>query len=283
MLVGTWKQSVTNMGTTQTVTLTLNADSSAALGTVFTAHLLERVPPQGGGSVSLDHSEAVAHLRASDLFLACACAKGDPRALKHFEAHFMNSVDAALARMRLSPHTVEEIKQEVRQRLLVGERGQCPRIADYSGEGALRSWVYAAAVRTALNWIKANRRHVPDEHEQLMRIPADGDDPELAALRARYADAFAAAFRDAFSTLPARQRLLLKQHYVDGLSTEDIGKLFRAHRVTVLRWLTRARDELTTRLEQALMERLGLRPDEYDSIVRLVRSQLDVSIGPLLR
>jgi RNA polymerase sigma-70 factor (ECF subfamily) len=242
----------------------------------FAAHLLERVPAHGDG-------EAAAHLRASDLFLACACARGEPRALAHFEAHFMGSVDGALGRMRLPRHSVEEIKQQVRHRLLVGERGQSPRIADYSGEGALRSWVYAAATRTALNWIKANRRHVPDENELLLRIPADGDDPELAALRSRYAVAFEAAFRDAFATLPARQRLLLKQHYVDGLSTDDMGKQYRAHRVTVLRWLTAARDDLAARLEQALMERLGLRPDEYHSIVRLVRSQLDISIGPLLR
>jgi RNA polymerase sigma-70 factor (ECF subfamily) len=242
----------------------------------FVEHVRERLP----GPEAPVPSGA---LHAADLYLACACAHGEPRALAHFDAEYIARIQVVLARMNLPPDAVDELKQLVRDRLLVaGERAQ-PRISDYSGQGTLRSWLAAVATRTALNWLAAAKRGQSIDAEDVPELAASDDDPELTALRTRYAADFKVAFAEAFSVLAARQRLLLRQHFVDGLSTEEIGKVYRVHRVTALRWLNQARDDLGVRLQAALAARLGVNNDEYRSLVKLVRSQLDLSLSRLAR
>jgi RNA polymerase sigma-70 factor (ECF subfamily) len=50
------------------------------------------------------------------------------------------------------------------------------------------------------------------------------------------------------------------------------------HRATSARWLKRVREQLYQETRRGLMARLRLTPSEFESALRLVRSQLDVSI-----
>src|SRR5262245_28483153 len=59
-------------------------------------------------------------LRGPDLFLATACAAGDPAALRHFDANFIAGVDGRVARFELSADKLDELRQKVRTKLLVG-------------------------------------------------------------------------------------------------------------------------------------------------------------------
>ncbi len=238
----------------------------------FVAHLARHAE-----EVSRDLWEA----RAADVWLACACAEGDARAIASFEARFRGTIDSVLARMRLDGATVDDVRQAVRDRLLVAVPGQAPRIAGYSGRGELAGWVRAAATRVALNLLRAQPKTTSDE-ELLARIPAASDDPELAMLKARYGPAFRRAFSEALSALELRTRLLLKQHYVDGQSTDDLGALHGVHRVTVLRWLTAAREELARDVERRLCEGLQVAPRELASLMRLVRSRIELDLNDLL-
>ncbi|QSQ11806.1 hypothetical protein [Myxococcus landrumensis] len=86
-------------------------------------------------------------LHGSDLYLACACAQGETRALQAFEQHVLRRVPARLG--RLSPNIVEESVQWVRKRLLVGSAHAPPRIAGYGGRGPLLTWVAIIAARIA--------------------------------------------------------------------------------------------------------------------------------------
>jgi RNA polymerase sigma-70 factor (ECF subfamily) len=223
--------------------------------------------------------EPLLELSLDDLYLACGCALGDAEAIRLFEAHFIVEIDTVLRHMRLEPALLDEIKQLVRDKVLIGAP---PKIADYSGRGALRGWLRAVATRTALDALRKQARSPSSEEELYRTIPAATDDPETAALRRRYAAEFADAFRRSFAALTARERLLLKRHFVDGLSTEQLGALHSVHRVTVLRWISQALEQLASRAEELLLERLRLPRSEYQSLVRLVRSQLDLSLGSLL-
>ncbi len=53
------------------------------------------------------------------------------------------------------------------------------------------------------------------------------------------------------------------------------------HRVTVLRRLTRALDDLGQRIAALLHERIGLAPTELSELVHAIRSQLELSISAL--
>jgi RNA polymerase sigma-70 factor (ECF subfamily) len=236
------------------------------------AHIAAALPAQAD-------FESLDSLFGADLFLACACAHGDAAALRELERHHIRSIDLYLARLNLEPDLLEEAKQLVRDKLLVGPR---PRIADYSGRGELRSWLHATATRTALNLLRGRRRELRASDEQLFDLPSLNADPETQVLRERYLEDFTAAFREALASLTARQRVLLKRHFVDGLGTDGLGALYRVHRVTALRWLTQTRERLAARTHKALWRRLGLDRREFESVVRLVRSQLDFSIRSFL-
>ena len=62
----------------------------------------------------------------------------------------MLPIDTALTRLGREPMFVDEVRQVLRTKLLVGD-GAPPKIADYSGRGPLDGWVRAAAVRAAID------------------------------------------------------------------------------------------------------------------------------------
>src|SRR5439155_18454762 len=85
---------------------------------------------------------------------ACACARGDAVALAEFDARFFGGVSSAISRFGVQ---VDDIKQELRERLFVGVAGARPKIAEYTGHGGLERWVRAVAVRVALNATRAKK------------------------------------------------------------------------------------------------------------------------------
>jgi RNA polymerase sigma-70 factor (ECF subfamily) len=235
--------------------------------------------------------EAVAALdglRGGDLTLACACAAGDPAALAAFDRHYMKEVDIALARMRVGPPRSHDVKQLVRQRLFVGPPvaggghgpGHGPgKITEYAGRGDLRRWVRAVAVRTCLNDLRKGKHEVLAADDQLIAQQAmPGDDPELAYMKRTYAGAFKDAFGEALAGLGAREQTLLRYHHVDSLNIDEIGAIYRVHRVTAFRWLEKARAQLVEGTLTRLRARLRLSAGELDSVLRLIRSQVHLSL-----
>ena len=104
------------------------------------------------------------------------------------------------------------------------------------------------------------------------------DDPMLAELKARYRSELADAFRAALAELVPRDRTLLRYQMIDGLSIDEIGTIYRVHRATAARWLVGIRDKLVDNTRGRLAAKLGVDTQEAASIVRLVQSQLDVSV-----
>ncbi len=114
-------------------------------------------------------------------------------------------------------------------------------------------------------------------------LPEAGVDPEIAYLKEHYRDEFRAAFVFALGTLSERERNVLRQHHIDGLTIDQLGTLYQVHRATAARWVAAARMTLLDQTRGRLVAKLGVAADEVDSIIRLVRSQLDISIHQLLR
>lgn len=223
--------------------------------------------------------EALTAVRAGDLYLTCACVAGAPNALAAFDKRFMREIDFALGRMRVSAQEIDDIKQMVRQKLFVGEKSRAGRIADYSGRGDLRRWVRSIAVRTCLNQMRKGGREMLQGDDKVFDGVAPGDDdPELAYMKERYRSEFRAAFLEALRSLSAREQNLLRYHHVDGLNIDEIGAIYRVHRVTAYRWLEKARDALVTQTHKLLRTQLQVEKNEFESILRMIRSQFHVSL-----
>jgi RNA polymerase sigma-70 factor (ECF subfamily) len=238
------------------------------------AHLARHLRP---GDV-----DDVGRLQAGDLALAAACARGDDRAIAIFERTALEPARGSVARIAGSQVAVDEVLQAVRARLLVGDGTNPPRISQYGGRGALAAWVRVAAVRTGLDLKRARSSDDPTGEPLLDAVVAPDGDPEIDHLRAKYGVPLREAFRAALSDLRARERVVLRLSLVDGLNIDRIGALHGVHRATVARWIARARETLYEGTKRRLRRDLGLPESQFESVVGLVLSRLDVSIERLL-
>jgi RNA polymerase sigma-70 factor, ECF subfamily len=218
----------------------------------------------------------------SERALAQACARGEPGALATLERLYLPRVRVAVERIDAQPAFVDDALQALRQKLLVGQGGTPPRIAEFAATGPLVSWLRAAAVRTALNLKRPHAREEPGDDDALEALPLSGPSPELALLVERHRPAFKAAFRAALTTLDARERTLLKLQVVDGLSLERIGVVYAVNKSTVSRWLSRAQEQLVDETRAQLKADLSLSAGELESLVRVMRSGIEISVAALL-
>jgi RNA polymerase sigma-70 factor, ECF subfamily len=239
---------------------------------VFASYLESRLP---GG---MELGEAARQIRADDLYLACACSRGDPRAIAAFERRCLSVVDETLPRMvGVEPHLIDDVKQELRWRLLVADAGP-PRIVEFSGRGELRRWVRVLAVREALAIKRRARRQTPAEDQLLERALVPAQDPERAYLKRHYRNEFVSALSQALGGLSPREQTLLRQSFVDGLSIDELGALHGVHRATAARWLARAQASLSRRVQGILRRNLQMGTADLRSILRFIRSGLHVSL-----
>jgi RNA polymerase sigma-70 factor (ECF subfamily) len=233
----------------------------------FAAYLIARA---GGGDVS--------GLHLGDLYLACACARRDVGAIAMFDREFMAPLSAIVARGGAPQHVGAEVTQILRERLLVGDAQRPPRIVDYSGRGSLAGWLRIAAVREVSKVHRHERAQAglrPDE-------PPPAATPEESAIRARYGDAFNAAFRDAFRALPAADRLILRLHFAEGLNLDGLAVALGFSRATAGRRIVSARTNLRDETLRLLGERLEASPEEVDSVLKALRSRLEITMGALV-
>jgi RNA polymerase sigma-70 factor (ECF subfamily) len=242
----------------------------------FVAHLARHLP------AGVPIETALGQMHTDDLYLACACALGDRNAILAFERHCLAGVENAVSRYRTSSDVVTEVKQRVRERVLVGGSGS-PRIERFSGRGDLRSWVRVLAVREAIGLVHRSRRETQADDDMLLHAFVTPADAELEHVKARYVEEFNQAFSAALRALSAHDQTLLRQHVIDGLTIDQLGVLYHVHRATAARNLQRARQALLAATRVRLASRLKVRPSELDSILRLIRSRLDVTLRWLVR
>jgi RNA polymerase sigma-70 factor (ECF subfamily) len=222
--------------------------------------------------------DELAALHAGDLYLACACAHGVPEAIAALEREHLSRIREFAASVDSSPEFVNELTQQLRARVLVGDAERPPRIASYSGRGSLGGWVRVAAVRLARDISRTERAAARPRDLEPHAV-----DPELGYLKRAYGEAVSRAVQDALAALDGDARTLLKMHYVDGLSIEQVGVAFGKSRATSARMLASARMTLLQGIRERLVGTVGVRLDEADSLLAFVRSRLDVSLARALR
>jgi RNA polymerase sigma-70 factor (ECF subfamily) len=217
----------------------------------------------------------------AERFLVSACVSGSARALRVLEAEYLSRVGELVRRIDSSPEFAVDVTQAVRARLLVPTEEGAVRLASYNGSVPLLGWLRVIAIRTALNHRRGARRTVGLEHA--VTVGDGGEDVELARFRARHRDAFAKAFAGAVSALPAADATLLRLHYLDGLTLEAMATLHGVHRATIARRLALARRQVLSSTRDALAGALRLRASEIDSVVRLLKSDFDLSMSRLFK
>jgi RNA polymerase sigma-70 factor (ECF subfamily) len=243
----------------------------------FVAHLGDRL------AADVPPTLALRQMHTADLYLACACQQGDVHAFDAFDQRCLRRLDPVLGKMGIGGDATAEVKQDIRSRVLAGVGGRA-LIGDFTGRGDLRGWVRVMAVRLALQLQRRGRREAPleDDDDLLHQLVAPGS-PESDQLKGIYRQEFKRAFEAALRALPGRERTLLRQHHIDGLTIDEIGALYRVHRSTAARLLVRARELVLEATRAQLMSRFDVTPRDLDSILRMIRSQIEVSLHALVR
>jgi RNA polymerase sigma-70 factor len=229
-----------------------------------------------------DAVTAVAALHTSDLYLCLACANGDERAVRAFDALLAAELPRFLSRYEPTHARCDEVRQRLHERLLVAHERK--RIADYRARGSLVSWLRVAALREAiaLGRGKANTAVNHDEGERLLEL-ADARDPELELVRQRYAPDFTRALVAALAALSDEQRQLLRMYFVDAHTLEEIARHSGVARSTILRRMRVARDAVLARARALLAAELGLSDSQFDTVGRVLHADLDLSLSRHLR
>jgi RNA polymerase sigma-70 factor, ECF subfamily len=239
---------------------------------IFAAYLAARTAQPPSAPVDFAHAE--------ELYLACAIAQGHSDAVSLFERKYISAIGVAVGRLRLSEDELDEVKQRLRQQLLVREPQRPPRIVDYSGRGPLGAWLRVAAVRAGLR-LRRPCDEDAQEGDALERLASDDASPELKVAAAEHGAAFRAALRAAIAALDAEDQNLLRQHHLDELTLDQLSVLHRAHRTTVAYRLGRARERLWKHTRQILRSANKLTDSDCDSLFRHARSHLAVTLRGL--
>jgi RNA polymerase sigma-70 factor (ECF subfamily) len=212
-----------------------------------------------------------------DLYLAIACGDGSPAALALFDERLLAPIPGYLGRVGVTPGFADEVRQAVRMRLFVGDK---PKIASYAGTGPLGAWVRVVTIRCARDLQRT--AHPEASFDEGNAVASPRPDPELDYLKVRYGEEFRAAFAEVLAGLEARERNLLRLHFLDGLTVEAIGGLFGVNKSTVSRRLAQSRERILIETRRILEERLGVGASELSSLFRLVESRVEVSLRSLL-
>lgn len=206
----------------------------------------------------------------ADLFLSEACLEGDAAALEELERLLASLRDVAT---RASSVPFDEVLQVVRVRLLVKQDGG-RRLADYEGRGSLASWLKTIVIHSAVSLGRRERTGDRVDSLVMLELPDEREWPEMSLARHVARTRLRDALERALTLLTRQQRVLLRQHYLDELTLEELAAYHRVHRATVARWMAAAREALLAALE----EEAG----DLDELWSLVQSRLTLSVSRLL-
>jgi RNA polymerase sigma-70 factor, ECF subfamily len=234
------------------------------------------------GARGVTLGEGWERLHAEDAYLACACAENVPDAIATFTREHASAIETFVRTVERRPDAAKDLAQEILCDVLMGRPPVPPKLAGYSGRGPLRAWLRMTAVRRSYNDVRDRGRHRDIEDRVYREAVEASFDRDLSYLKRKYQADFAAAFRDAFEGLAPSAKTLLRLHYGEALGLAAIGALHGWSTPTAHRRIADAREALFNGACALLEERLKLQHSELGSLMRVMRSQLDVSLSGLV-
>ncbi|MBL8910180.1 MAG: hypothetical protein JNM17_05675 [Archangium sp.] len=240
----------------------------------FSKHVEAVSPP----TLDLD---ALAKLSGEGLTLSAACLDQQPAAMSIFESVYLAPLSRVLAKLDGGSEVANDVLQRLRAQFFAPSPTGRSSFFAYSGAGAFAVWLKVIAVREAQKMRRGAVATNTVSDDSLSVMPTPEADPELRFMKLQHRAHFKVCFQEALSALGKRERSVLRMSLVEGLSIDDIGKVYDVHRATAARWLTSAREQLVRDCRVKLAERLGVSETELDELMGSVQSNLSISLGQL--
>jgi len=217
-----------------------------------------------------------------DHALAAAAGRGDADAIEALEEKYGQALGFVCRRFAGKGHTEDDLRQILREKLFVATPEHPPTIAQYNGAGSLESWLRVIATRLFIDLGRRKDRARESSSDPGTLDAVEPRDLELDLVKAEYRTAVQAAMDEAAHQLEPGDRHLLRQHFVAGLTVDQLGAVLGVHRATAARRLAKARETLAQRTREIVATQLRLEESELEEIFGLVSSKLSLSIGKML-
>jgi RNA polymerase sigma-70 factor (ECF subfamily) len=224
--------------------------------------------------------EALAKLSGEGLMLCVGCLEGQPAALGIFESLYLAPLARVLGKLEGGSEVANDVLQRLRGQFLAPASGRSSFLS-YSGAGALGVWLKVIGVREAQKMRRGGVQANTVGEDALSAMPTPEADPELRFMKLQHRHQFKECFQQALGELEQRERSVLRMSLVEGLSIDDIGKVYDVHRATAARWLTSARETLVKKCREHLAARLRVAEGELDELMGNLQSNLSISLGQL--
>ena len=219
--------------------------------------------------------------RAEDIYLAFACACGNRGAHRMFEDHFLSQVPRFVSRFRFAPDLVDEVRQRVRIKQLLGAQ---PGLSRYRGRGPLGGWVRSTAVRAAVDVAAQREAVIPVAQNDLFDVWGAFDDgPEARTIKNFYRPKLTRALEESLAALDPREKTLLHLHVIDQLGIDTIGRTFGVHRATAARWLAAIRRRVLDDVRARAAFNWGASTSDLRDLLVILRDEIDLSLPGILR
>jgi RNA polymerase sigma-70 factor (ECF subfamily) len=211
----------------------------------------------------------------ASVYLCAACTLRNEAACEILDKLHLRRLRSALLRQVGNQDGVDDLLQQIRERLLVGPT---PRIATYRGDGPLQAWLMRIAERLAIDALrrKETRRFLSLDADRVFIEPSSEmltpDGRRTAPL-----SLIEHAFCEAISRLPVRDRQLLYLYYVQRLSVEQLGACYGVYRSTIYRRLRRVERRVERDCIRALRNLTQI-SDEQELSAMLRSSCFDIHV-----
>ena len=209
-----------------------------------------------------------------ELSLAHACVRGHDEA----NAALLEIVHEVAPKVRWPEADEGDRAARIWAHVMSEDANGACRLATFDGRGPLAAWLRVVAARLA-------QRERPradaelDAEEGLAAWWATAAAAERDLIKDIYVDRVREAFRESVSSLDEADRVLLHLHYRRGVSLENLTRVYGVHRVTLSRRLGSARKQILERAVSAMTKSTAMTEHECRSLLRTLRSRLELSLG----
>ncbi len=225
----------------------------------------------------------LSRLRIAELALARGCALGNDAAWESFLNRYREKLYGAAYSLLPAEANARELADSLYADLWgtrTGEGGRISKLTSYTGRGSLEGWLRAILAQEYVNRFRRQRRSVSleEQTEAGVQFQAEQRDPTQAV-----DPRLAKATDTALASLPAEDRFILANYYLDGRTLAEIAGLMGVHESTISRKL----EKIVTGTRKAIragLIGLGMSREEADQSMEAEVTEIPVQVrGRLLQ
>ena len=222
-------------------------------------------------------SDFLTHLRVEELALARACALGSETAWEIFLTRFREKLFNAAHAIVQGDANARELADSLYADLY-GTRAtdgrRISKLNSFTGRGSLEGWLRAVMAQEYVNHFRRQQRLVSleEQAEAGAQFEAETPDP-TQAIDARLRE----ATDEALGALPAEDKFILANYYLDDRTLAETARLLGVHESTISRKLEKITAATRKAILSGLMKR-GMSRKEAEQTMEVEVTELSLDV-----